>query len=49
MRCVELPASRTHHARTGNIQVLKNCPNLTSVDFKYYNKIEGEHTPNELS
>ena len=39
---------RTHHVRTGNIQVLKNCPNLTSVNF-YDCKIQGEHTWNELS
>ena len=44
-----LPQIRTHHTRTGNIQVLKSCPNLTSVDFMYCEKIEGEHTSNELS
>ena len=44
-----LPATRTHHVRTGNIQVLKSCPNLTSVNFRGCEKIEGEHTSNELS
>ena len=44
-----LPATRTHHALTGNIQVLENCPNLTSVDFDRCKKIEGEDTSNELS
>ena len=39
-----LPATRTHHIRTGNIQVLKSCPNLTSVNFYYCEKIEGEQT-----
>ena len=46
---VELPATRTHHIRTGNIQVLKSCPNLTSVNFEDCKKIEGEHISNELS
>ena len=40
---------RTHHVRTGNIQVLENCPNLTSVNFFYCEKIEGEHTSNAIS
>ena len=38
-----------YHIRTGNIQVLKSCPNLTSVGFEGCEKIEGEHTSNELS
>ena len=57
---VELPATRTHHVRTGNIQVLGNRPNLTSVNFNgcngvdvYGNKVGkgicGEHALNELS
>ena len=46
---VELPATRTHHIRTGNIQVLKSCPNLTSVNFERCKKIEGEHTSNAIS
>ena len=45
---VELPTN-TPFVRTGNIQVLKSCPNLTSVNFEYCKKIEGEHTSNELS
>ena len=35
--------------RTGNIQVLESCPNLTSVNFYCCKNIEGEHTSNELS
>ena len=46
---VEMPATRTNHTRTGNIQVLESCPNLTSVNFESCGKIEGEHTSNELS
>ena len=44
-----LPQIRTHHTRTGNIQVLKNCPNLTFVNFGWCRKVEGEHTSNEIS
>ena len=44
-----LPATRTHHIRSGNIQVLENCPNLTNVNFYFCEKIEGKHTSNELS
>ena len=29
--------------------MLEKCPNLTSVNFYYCEKIEGEHTSNELS
>ena len=41
-----LPATRTHHVRTGNIQVLENCPNLTDVNFYYCEGIEGEQISN---
>ena len=44
-----LPATRTHHALTGNIQVLENCPNVTSVNFELCKKIEGEQTSNAIS
>ena len=44
-----LPATRTHHALTGNIQVLENCPNVTSVNFRGCKKIEGEQASNENS
>jgi len=33
-----------HHVRTGNIQVLKSCPHLASVNFDRCKMIEGEHT-----
>ena len=39
-----LPATRTHHVRTGDIQVLKNCPNVTSLNFENCSNIHGEHT-----
>ena len=29
------------HVRTGNIQVLESCPNLTSVNFYNCNNIQG--------
>ena len=43
-----LPATRTHHARTGNIQVLENCPNVTSLNFQCCFKIEGEHAARRM-
>ena len=50
-RCYVLCAAcnTNTHARTGNIQVLKSCSNLASVNFNFCEKIEGEHTSNELS
>ena len=48
MRCRTACNTNTH-ARTGNIQVLKSCPNLTSVNFYCCKNIEGEHTSNGLS
>ena len=44
-----LPATRTYHALTGNIQVLEKCPNVTSINFAGGTEIEGEHTLNEQS
>ena len=46
---IALPATRTHHSLTGNIQVLENCPNVTSVNFKDCYSIDGEQPSNELS
>ena len=44
-----MPATQSHHARTGNVQVLENYPNVTSLNFKGCYKIEGEQTSNENS
>ena len=44
-----LPATRTHYALTGNIQVLENCPNVTSLNFKGCQRIEGEQISNAFS
>ena len=37
-----MPATRSHHALTGNIQVLENCPNVTSVNFSACFSIDGK-------